>query len=415
MKNLLFIICICISLNVLAQEIPIISIKSTNILINTVKENSIEIKLEVDLSKDYLGYEIDDESFAKLNTNLNAKLISKKCNTFLNKGEKVEVNISKKEIVFTVKNVSDELIKLLNDSIADIYIKTNKDIYFNIIKGDSVTAIKTLKIDLNQIQKSTRSQIFLTESMTKELINAKGGNVFLSQNQFNFGVIPSENSSSNKTEYQVSFKYRKQYSFYNNLPVFFYTEGTISTNSRDSLNYLSVYPLNINFIKCDQGVIGQIGIEGNQVFTNYRISGNFYWNGIMPNIIDLSYGEDRLRLKPVIKVGLKLYKEVQNNRTVELNSKEFSNQIYCEYYYDIPIQKIYSLRLEGAAFYDFNLKANPDKKAMFNYSIIFGIDIPKTDFKTIFKYVKGTNGISYEKNDYLMIGFMMDLLSTKQK
>jgi len=51
---------------------------------------------------------------------------------------------------------------------------------------------------------------------------------------------------------------------------------------------------------------------------------------------------------------------------------------------------------------------------MHNYSVILGIDIPKTDFKTIFKYVKGQSGISYEKNDYLMIGLMIDLFATKK-
>ena len=105
---------------------------------------------------------------------------------------------------------------------------------------------------------------------------------------------------------------------------------------------------------------------------------------------------------------MKFYKELKNNRPVEINNNEFSNQVFVDYYYYIPIHKIYSLILEGSVFHDFNLKVNPDKKTMFNYSAVLGIDIPKTDFKTIFKYSKGENGITYEKNDYYMIGLMID-------
>ena len=50
---------------------------------------------------------------------------------------------------------------------------------------------------------------------------------------------------------------------------------------------------------------------------------------------------------------------------------------------------------------------------MFNYSAILGIDIPNTNFKTIFKYSKGQNGISYQSDDYFMFGFLIDALGQK--
>jgi len=414
MKYLLSILFISISFNVLAQEVYPALIDSSKTL-NDAYNKSIRIDMYIDTTKnEYKGCEILVTSVFELNKGYTLKLISRKYPTLVNGGEKIHILGSSNKISLKVTNVSDGLIRLLEDSIADIYIQSDRDIFFKIKKDNIDSTLKTCKITKYQIEKYTSKKIYLTNSMAKELIEAKGGNVFISQNQIDIGVIPAENASSKKTEYTTSFKFRERYPFYSKFPLYFYTEGLVSTNSKDSLNYLSIYPVNYNFTKENYELIFQLGVEGNQTFTNYRISGNLFWNGIIPNLINLTGDEDRLRLKPVIKVGLKLYKEIKNNRPRELDSNKFSNQIYCEYYYYIPIQKIYSLKLEGSVFYDFNSKVNPNKNVMHNYSVILGIDIPKTDFKTIFKYVKGQSGISYEKNDYLMIGLMIDLFATKK-
>lgn len=126
-------------------------------------------------------------------------------------------------------------------------------------------------------------------------------------------------------------------------------------------------------------------------------------------------GEDRLRLKPVLKLGVKLYQEFENNRPIAEGSTEFSNQFYSEFYYYIPVKKLYSLTLRGNAFFDLNDKVNPDNEVKFNYSVVFGIEIPQTGLKTIFKYLRGENGITYERDEVLMIGFMADLFNVQRK
>ncbi len=411
MRYSVILIILFFSYSIYAQEISIVEISNHEILINTEGENSITINLKIDLSSDdFKGFEIDNEKFQDLNPRLNAQLVSvKNDNNFVFSDVKVEVNVTRTAINFEIKPVSDELISQLTNGLANLYIKVDNDILFEVWKGRDESTLITLKVVKSQIEKYTHSKTFLTDEMARELIDAKGGEILLTQNKLDFGIIPAEQSSSSKTEFNLSFIYRTSYSFLNKeLPVFFSTEGLIGSNSNDSLNYVSIYPLNYNFSKGINEFIGQVGVEGNQVFSNYRISGNLFWNGIIPNIIDLTLGEDRLRLKPVIKVGVKFYQEIENNRPIEINNNEFSNQVFGEFYYYIPIQKIYSLIIGGTAFYDFNSKVNPDNIAMFNYSATLGIDIPKTDFKTIFKYSKGENGISYQTNDYFMIGLMID-------
>ena len=396
------------TLSCFSQNIESVKIIGTETLINTIGGNSITINLKVDFSVDELnGYIIDDVTFESLNSNVKAELVSKKQPKLVAQGETITVLANPKKIAFEIENVSDDLISLLQDSIADIYISTNSEITFNVIKGSDTIKVKITQL---QIEKHTQSNMILTKLMGEELINARGGDIFVSQNNIDFGIIPSEQASSGKTEYNASFQFRTKYSFLKDLPVFLYTKGLISSNSNDSLNFISVYPINYDFFIGNNKLVGQLGVEGNQTFSSYRISGNFYWNGLMPNLVDLTFGENRLRLKPVISVGLKVYKEIENNRPVELNSNEFSNQIYSQFYYYIPIQKVYSIILNGTAYYDFSSKVNPDSKLMYNYSLALGIDIPKTDFKTIFKYSKGNNYVTQESNDYFMIGLLIDML-----
>ncbi len=410
MRFTVILINLILSYSLYAQDTSIVKIINDSTYINTINGNSIFIILDIDFSNENLkGFEIDTDSFYDLNTALNPNLISKKYPNLLNQGEKIILGAAKKSINFKISNLTDELIHLMQDGVAHIYVKTDKDIIFKVFKTDDTTTEMTLKISKIQIEKQTRSKPFLTKSMAKELINAKGGEIFLTQNKIDFGMIPSDQASSGKNEYNASFKYRTRYSFLSEIPIFLYTEGLISSNSKDSLNFISIYPVNYNFFKGTNELVGQLGIEGNQVFTNYRISGNFYWNGLIPNLIDLTLGENRLRLKPVVKLGFKLYKEIENNRPVRLNNNEFSNQIYSEMYYYIPLQSLYSIIIEGSAFYDFSSIANTDKQVMYNYSITLGVDFPKTDFKTIFKFSKGDNVVSKQSNEFLMIGLMVDL------
>lgn len=401
------------TLHLYSQDINIAEIKNCRTRINTINGNSIYISIEIDFSNNLLnGYTIDEETFNALNQDVKLKLVSNKFPELVNEKIVGTITAPAYQISFKFDQPSDELISLLQDSVADIYVQVDRDISFNVIKGEDENTIKTLKLTKLQIEKHTRNKSVLTDGMANELINAKGGAFFITQNKIDFGLIPSNESSSEKNEFNASFKIRKKYSFLDDLPLYFYTEGLLSTNSSDSLNYLMVYPLNYNFLNKGNELVGQLGVEGDQTFSNYRVTGNFYWNGLIPNVVDLTFGENRLRLKPVMKLGVKFYKEFGNSRVPMYNENEFSNQIFGELFYHIPVMKIYSIILEGKAFYDFSSSINPDRNINYNFSATVGIDIPKTDFKTIFKYTKGNNMVSSQSDDYLMLGLLVDLFKS---
>jgi hypothetical protein len=392
------------------------NIESFETNIRTIGESSIIFSLYPDFIKNnHAEYEMDNELFDANAAQLKPQLIFKEKDNDISLADfNMFASVSPKAIHFTISNPSEDLIDKLLQDFLDPYIKVEHSIVFEIWKNRDPSTLIPVKIEILQIETYTGNKPNLTEAMAEELISSKEGDIGLIDNKIDFGIIPAEQSVSQRTEFNVSFNYKKQYRFLkNDLPIFFYSEALIGTNSLDSLNYISIYPLSYNFINGTNEFIGQVGIDANQVFSNYRISANFFWNAIVPNAIDLTFGENRLRLNPVFKLGVKFYQEVENNRAEEIDNNKFSNQIFTDLYYYIPIQKSYSLILEGTAFYDFNTSVNPHKKAMFNYSATLGIDIPNTIFRTIFKYAKGQNGISYQSNDYYMFGFMISTFNIK--
>lgn len=400
---------VLLSVNIWAQDSnrKTAIVEDADFKINSIGSPELNIDLKMSMPE---GYRLDDEDFFDLNTGYVAQLKSKKYAELIDP-EKVKVEIAPAAgnvIRFIVTGFDQKLSELIAKDNADIYITTNSPILFSAFKDT-----ETLNYELNvaDVEKFTRNKIILTEAMEQELIEAKGGSIFMTSNMFDFGVLPQDKSENTDTEYYASFKYRTKYGFAKDKPIFFYGEGLLTTDSDDTLNYVSLYPISYNFSKSKSEIIAQLGFEGNQTFKNYRVAGNIYWQGLLENLVDLTFGEDRLRLKPVIKIGAKFYREIENNRPVEFEDNEFSNQVFGQLYYYIPIKKQYSLILDGNAFYDFNTSVNPDEEVKYNYTVTLGIEIPKTHLKTILKIVGGENGITYQKDQLLMIGFMADLFS----
>jgi hypothetical protein len=101
------------------------------------------------------------------------------------------------------------------------------------------------------------------------------------------------------------------------------------------------------------------------------------------------------------------------------SENEFSGQVYANLYYNIPVFDNYSLILESNAYYDFSESINPDQKIKLNYSIALGVELPKTPFKTLFKYKDGQVDVNNLDDSNLTIGLLTDFESligaTKKK
>jgi hypothetical protein len=376
-------------------------IKQVDFKFNSIGNESIILDLVIQLPE---SETINDETFNTLNTGL-TQFLKSTGNTV--DVQNITVHIApaiNNTIRMIITNFDQDQVKTLFEHGPDCFILTSAPIHF------TSTAGKSYEIGPAEVKQATLNSIKLNSAAMEEIIQAKGGAVYSIKNNIDFGVIPSANSDSEHNEYYVRFGYHSVYPL-KNLPIFLFAEGLLTTQSDDSLNYVNIYPLNYKLSGKLSELVAQLGVEGNQRFTNFRSSGSLYWQGLLPNLLDFTMGEDRLRLKPVLKTGVKLYQEFKNNRPPEINKNEFSNQFFAEIYYYIPIKKIYSAILQLNTFYDTNKDVNPHKELKYNYSLTLGIEIPKTEFKTIFKYTAGENGINYQKDQLFLIGFMADLFS----
>jgi hypothetical protein len=380
-----------------------LTITKTDFNYNSIGEGGVTVDFILPLAEDET---IDPDDFMELNAAVKARLGDNGGN-FLS-GPELTVAAGRKAIRIIIENLSKTDLETLKDNTDKYFISLNGPITFN-----STTEVK-YAIPADEFKKSSLGKILVTDDVADELVNAAGGPLYAIQNTIDFGVSPRKDTATNQTEFFLQFGYRKAYTI-KSTPLFFFAEGLLSTYANDSLTFVNIYPVNYKITGKQNEIVAQAGIEGNQRFTNFRASGTFYWQGLISNLVDLTMGEDRLRLKPVLKLGVKFYQEFENNRPAENSDTEFSNQFYSEFYYYIPVKKLYSLTLKGNAFYDLNEKVNPDKEIKLNYSVIFGIEVPGTGLKTVFKYVRGENGITYEKDEMLMIGFMADLFNAQNK
>lgn len=404
MKKLFFIISAFFIINIsFAQEE--IKIKNSDVRINTADNtNTVSYVINFKL-KD--GYRHRQEIFNVNNKDVNAviSIENEKGNSKTNYTCKIRPGHF--DIVFKVEADSALIEKILSGQVG-YFIEIDKNLIIEIVK-DGEDPVKYV-LTKEQVKKATIKKQ-LKDEMNQEMLESLGGEIKLVENNIDFGLIPSEESNSGKTEYFVDFSYSNGYKLFD-FPLTVNTEGKLSTNSKDSLNYFEFYPVGYKFNKGKSVFSFNAGFEGDQSLSNYRATGDVYWQGILPNLINLTYNENRLRLKPVLKVGIKLYKEIENNRPVD-NDNQFSNMFYVDAYYYIPVMKAYSIILEGGTFYDFNTKTNPDNELKYSYSLTFGVEIPKTGLKTIFKYTNGESEINYTSTNYFMIGLMADLFTDK--
>jgi len=222
------------------------------------------------------------------------------------------VRATSRSLVFVVKKLDKELIDLLVSGKIRYYISIAHPLLVTVYKPGSELA-DTLTITPEQLKASTSSRVEISEKQAQALIDAAGGEVYLYQNRIDLGKKASITDST-KNAYLVSFVLSQPFLVSGNV---FFAKGTISTDKGEPLSNLLIYPITISkhfempALGYPSNIVGKIGVEGNQDFSTSIINFNLYSESIIPNIVDLAYGENRLRLKPILKIGAKGLFEVK--------------------------------------------------------------------------------------------------------
>ena len=329
---------------------------------------------------------------------------------FQNPDIAVKTRFQNKNIQVEISGISKYELVLLQNTQANVYLSSKADIKLILTNG-----VHT--ISKPDLEKQSLGKIEMNESIMDMYFAASGGEYAYANNSFNWSFTPKSESDIGKLELNADFSFHQSYALgsgkgNDKKPLVFYAKGRVSTNSKDSLNYLYVYPINFNISGAsDAQMMARFGVEGNHTFTSGRMAFNFSYEKLIDNLVDLTYGSNRLRLKPVLNVGGKIYKEFDNMRIGADGENEFSGQVYANLYYNIPVFDNYSIILESNAYYDFSEKINPEQKIRLNYSVALGVELPKSPFKTLFKYRDGQVDVNNLDDSNLTIGLLADLES----
>jgi len=407
MKKVKFGVLQLIILIIVLNNISYSQIKSVNYQVNTIGKAELNLYVYLD-EKNYEYLPRHFKSKPDYPTNINIQIVNAENGAPIGKmtiDDEPAGSGGNNYLIFRFSNSKEETIKELVEGKVPYYIKIDKNIVIHL--EDSLD-IETRQIIITPevLKAATVNKLKLSQKQVDLLVKTQGGISFFYDNFINAGKQVDTDDSS-KTNYLLSFSYHANLFKSLNWSI----SGRFSTKKDDPLNKFQFFPLNLNLFKQFRslyvGADAQIGMESNQKFTLQRINVTGDLQTIIPNIVDFTNGANRLRLKPVVKIGLKglfEYKKLQSN-TVKSNDA----QIFTEVFYYIPILSIYSFLIELNAFNTFKGQNGGNGWKAF-YSLTLGVEIPKTDFKVIAKYQKGENDINYKIDSQLILGLMMDFL-----
>lgn len=307
---------------------------------------------------------------------------------------------------FKVSGLSKELINSLATGETRYYLHVTDTLKAN-FKHEAGTRISVI-LPPSVIRQATSRNRVLTEEHAQMIIEASGGEMHLYTNKIDLGKKVAVHDST-KTAYVVSFALAQPFVASGNV---FHMKGTIGTESDDPLNMVSLFPISLSqsyefpAVSYPSQIMAQVGFEGTQSFDRTRMNLNFSSQSIIPNLIDLTYGEDRLRLKPILKFGAKGLFDLKDTQ----GAKENRLELFSEFYYYIPVMKTYAMLIEGLFFWI----DDGSKKVRKQIDVTFGVEIPGSGLKAMAKYTTGENDISFQKDSKLILGLLLDIFEKSQ-
>ncbi|MTI22654.1 hypothetical protein E1176_16600 [Fulvivirga sp. RKSG066] len=394
MRKLFFLLCLVALNESFAQTKPAL-VYSTDV--NTVGDASIIISIIPEKLESKIASINDGVSFKIRNGN--EDLVAS-----LPDGDK-KVSHSRTSIKLRLTNLTTDQLRELQTGLGSSVLIFSKDLEIE-LEDETV-----LTYTQEEIATSSEGNLLFSEEQRQNYIEASGGDYAFMKNRMEFGVIPKSESDDNEYNFMIDFAYRKAYNFINGNKAYFTTEGVLSTNKNDSLNIVKIFPLSYRLTSTSNKseTVIETGIEGNQDFDYWRISANLEYRLIFQNLVDLTGGSNRLRLKPVVTAGLKIYSEQDNERPDDIESNETSGQVFGKIYYVIPVFDSFTIVADAMGFYDLNDSVNPEEEFKFNYRISFGYEVEGKGFQALITYRNGATEVNYQTDELISFGIFAQL------
>jgi len=405
----MFLLFLFLAAPIISYGQPVVEVKyfTVTVDINTTVDN-IGLRFDIVFDSTYFtkGYVIDNEAFIK---NIKSDAFprfefrdSPTDNTFLSSNS-IEPRPGKRfiQLKISLSGESKSLLEALKSGARPFYIYLDKPLLVDLEDG---TRLSLSPERLKEV--SSSAKLSLSERQIDEIVDARGGYYKLYGTKIDAGWQIGKTDSSANAGY-LSFN------FLGELFPDYLAElgGVISTRANDIAAQFTVSPLIYNVLKSTPIFLKgtyQVKQDGSEE----RVFGSLLYQTITPNFINLTQGFNRLRLKPVVKVGFNWYYYTKSNDSLVL-MKSFAEP-YLDIYYYIPVLERYSILFEGSFFWrsdkDFNFIR---KNARLTGDISLNYDIPGADSKVMAKYSFGENSLTLQKDNKLVIGVLIDCFERK--
>lgn len=366
-----------------------IAFKKAEIKINTISKSAI-----------YFIFNYD----TKLDGSKIGRALKNNQNTFhlvdFESGEKLFAGTYRNMAFFDSAFTFEVVIK--NQKILDDVFKQQKPVYIAVQQGFMVYN-KENTDSLFVTQEFVKRQSLALSSFSERQIELLGGaldsNYVATRSNVDFARSINENDSTH-FEYSVRFNLGGKLVSVFDIPFYFKAKGRVSTEKNNPLNQLEtyiVYGLN-QHISFDGGVIST------QTFDAYAYRLNVNFETLLPNFINLTFANNRLRLKPYLNLALALHKNEQENPLFENKDPQFL--VAANFYYPVPIGKKYTFIYQAdATWCDSFIK----QKVLFNYQAALVYDTPLEDLKVLLKAESGKKLFYNKKDTKLLLGLLLDI------
>lgn len=257
--------------------------------------------------------------------------------------------------------------------------------------------------------KELSSQIGLEEGQVRALELVGRGQQRVLDNDISFSQHVGDEDST-RTEYVLNFQLGQPIG---KTPLVFETKGRISTDEEHPLNQVELSLVGRTNPSQDEfGIRGltwsgylECAVLGNQTLDASGMRVSLGVEGLFPNFINLTGGANRLRLFPVMGVGVG-YRRNFEDVAVFGEGREFLELLF-NISYVIPVLGKYTLYLDGEATFN-------DDRVGDNWrhlsSITLAYDLPLEELRILASWETGSNEFTFEDDSRVLIGLLASYL-----
>jgi len=219
------------------------------------------------------------------------------------------------------------------------------------------------------------------------------------------------NSDTTQSEYALTYTYRKS----SGLPfAWLESSGRLSTDRYNPLNNLNFscavattpVRLGIGRDTVSGRLSGEVKLLGNQPLDTSALGVSMGIDAAIPNLIDLTSGATRLRLRPIISFGIEYIRHFQRHDLY--GCKEDTWAGYLDIYYYLPVGEKLAVILEGTGRAGKDLEVSDNIR--WDQTTTLAYDLPLEDLKVLVKYVSGGDKLTLGEDRKLLMGLLANHL-----